>query len=292
MKKLLLGTILIALPIAMAPAATAEVGISIGIALPPPVVFVGPPEVIVIPDTDDVYVVPDVDVDIFFWNGWWWRPWEGRWYRSRYHNRGWAYYRSVPSFYFDVDPGWRGYYRSHDWHGHRWDYQRIPDQRLRQNWRGWHDNRYWQRRGTWGVQGYRPPPRAQKQELRREREVQYRQRPEVQRHEQERREQRNRPQARTPQGREQGRPRVQEPARPQHQPQAERPQRPQQQERSRPQVERPQGPPPQERSRPQVERPRGPQPQERSQPRGPERQGESRREQPQGRPERGDAGPR
>src|SRR5512133_2138408 len=120
MKELFLGTILLALAVVLPVPVMAEVNISIQIPLPPMIVFEQPPAMIVIPDTDDVYVVPDVDVDIFFWNGWWWRPWEGRWYRSRYYNRGWAYYKSAPSFYFDVDPGWRQYYRDHDWHGHRW----------------------------------------------------------------------------------------------------------------------------------------------------------------------------
>ncbi|MGD0663676.1 MAG: hypothetical protein ABSD38_37035, partial [Syntrophorhabdales bacterium] len=42
--------------------------------LPPPIAFQGPPDVIAMPDTSDVYEVPGVDADLFFWNGWWWRP--------------------------------------------------------------------------------------------------------------------------------------------------------------------------------------------------------------------------
>ena len=72
--------------------------VSIGLPLPPPIVFAAPPELMVLPETN-VYVVPDVDVDIFFYNGWWWRPWEGRWYRSRDYSSGWGHYRNVPSFY-------------------------------------------------------------------------------------------------------------------------------------------------------------------------------------------------
>ena len=117
MKKLLLGTMLLAL-ICVVPIPTmAAVGISIGISLPPPIVFAAPPDVIVMPDTNDVYVVPEIDADMFFWNGWWWRLWEGRWYRSQYYDRDWGYYDSVPGFYFDIDPGWRGYYRDHNWYG-------------------------------------------------------------------------------------------------------------------------------------------------------------------------------
>jgi hypothetical protein len=189
MKKLLFGTVVLAL-VMMAPIPTkAAIDIHIGIPLPPPIVFRAPPQVIVIPDTEDVYAVPDVDVDIFFWNGWWWRPWEGRWYRSRYYDRGWGYYDGVPGFYFDVDPGWRGFYRSHNWHEHRWNYQRIPSARLQKNWKTWHDNRYWGGKRTWGVQNYRVPPQPQKQEWRHQREQEYHRRPEVQKHQQWREEQ-------------------------------------------------------------------------------------------------------
>jgi hypothetical protein len=186
MKKVLLGTILLAVviivPIPTMAGVDIEVpgvGIHIGgggrIALPPPIRFYGPPDVVVMPDTDDVYFVPDIDADMFFWNGWWWRPYEGRWYRSHYYDRGWAYYNDVPSFYFDVDPGWRGYSRDHNWYGHRWNYDRIPYQQLHQNWGSWHNNRYWERERTWGVQGYQPRQQQQRQELRHQRQEQYHQ---------------------------------------------------------------------------------------------------------------------
>ncbi len=183
MNKLLSGTIplaLLALAIVIPTHSMAGVDINIGISLPPPIVFQAPPEVIVLPDTDDVYVDPYIDVDLFFWNGWWWRFWDGRWYRSYYYDRGWAYYSGVPVFYFDVDPGWRGYCKDHDWHGHRLEYERISYQRLQQNWRSWHNDRHWERRGTWGVQNYQPRPQ-QRQELRQQRQAQYQERPEVQR---------------------------------------------------------------------------------------------------------------
>ena len=193
MKRLLLGTMLLALAIVVPIPTMAAVDIHISFPLPPPpppIIFPAPPAVIVIPDTDDVYVAPDIDVDLFFWNGWWWRPWEGRWYRSRYHDRGWAYYDAVPKFYFDVDPGWRGDYRDHHWRGHQWNYERIPDKRLKQNWKGWHDNRYWEKKRTWDVHNYRDrPPQQQRQEFRHQREQEYHQRPEVQQHQQWRKEQ-------------------------------------------------------------------------------------------------------
>jgi hypothetical protein len=181
MKRFFFGTILFALvfvfPIPTMAMGRVDVGIIIP--LPPPIIFAAPPELIVIPDTY-VYVAPDVDVDLFFWDGWWWRLWDGRWYRSQYYNQGWGYYDNVPSFYFDVDPGWRGYYRNHNWYGQRWDYERIPNQRLQQNWKSWQNDRRWERQGTWGVKNYQPRPQQQKKELRQQRQQQYQQRPEVQ----------------------------------------------------------------------------------------------------------------
>lgn len=193
MKNILLAALLLALALIVPSPAMAAVDISVNIGLPPAIVFSGPPDVIVMPDTTDVYIVPDIDEDLFFWNGWWWRFWEGRWYRSHYYDRNWRYYSNVPSFYYDVDPGWRGYYRDRNWYGHSWNYERIPHRRLQQNWKSWRSNRYWERQGTWGIQDYRPRPRHQRQELRQQRLHEYQQRPEVQ---QQRRPQDHRPRVR------------------------------------------------------------------------------------------------
>jgi hypothetical protein len=209
MKKLLFTTILLAV-VSFFPVMTmAGVNVSIGISLPPLIVFEAPPDVIVLPDTNDVYVVPEIDVELFFWNGWWWRPWEGRWYRSHYYNRGWGYYNAVPSFYFDVDPGWRGYYRDQNWYGYRWNYERIPTRQLRQNWRNWHNNRHWENQKTWGVQGYQPRPQQQRQEIRYQRQEQYQQRPEV--HQNQQQQQQRQPQVQqNKQQQQQQRPQVQQ----------------------------------------------------------------------------------
>ena len=74
MMRLFSGTLLLALVILFPIPAMAAVDVGISISLPPPIVFAAPPEVVVIPETY-VYAVPDLDVDIFFYNGWWWRPW-------------------------------------------------------------------------------------------------------------------------------------------------------------------------------------------------------------------------
>lgn len=225
MKRLLFGAILLALVMAVPLPTMAQVGVNISFGLPHPIEFAAPPDVIVLPDTDDVYVVPGIDVDLFFWSGWWWRPWHGRWYRSRYYDRGWGYYNNVPSFYFDVDPGWRGYYRDRNWYGRQWNYDPIPHQRLQQNWQSWHGNRYWERQRTWGVQGYQPRPQPQRQELRQQRQQQYQQRPEVQQHRELIQQHQKQPQVQQPRQvqhpRQQPQGKVQQP---QKQPQAQQPQ--------------------------------------------------------------------
>jgi len=138
--------------------ARADVGISVS--LPPLIVFAAPPAVVVIPETY-VYAVPDLDVDIYFYNGWWWRPWDGHWYRSRHYDSGWAYYQRVPSFYAGIPSGWRNDYRNHRWGGHQWNYQRIPHQQLKRNWSNWEKSRHWEKQQTWGVQGLKHGKRSQ-----------------------------------------------------------------------------------------------------------------------------------
>ncbi|MFH2047571.1 MAG: hypothetical protein ABIK92_20780 [Pseudomonadota bacterium] len=164
MKKLLLGIILLPLIIAV-PITTFAMGrvdVGVSIPLPPPFVFAAPPEVVVIPETY-VYAVPDIDVDFFFYNGWWWRPWQGRWYRSQNYNSGWSYYQQVPSFYRGIPSGWRNDYREHRWKGHQWNYQRIPHQQVQRNWNNWEKSKHWEKQNTWGVHGLRPGTKYLKQ---------------------------------------------------------------------------------------------------------------------------------
>ncbi len=250
--------ILLALVIVMPVSTMAGVNIGVGISLPPPVTFAVPPNVIALPDTPDVYVDPDVNVDLYFWNGWWWRLWDGRWYRSHYYDRSWGYYNSTPSFYFDVDPGWRGYYRDHMWQGHRWNYERVTNQQLQQNWKGWHSSQHWAKQGNWGVQGYQPRPQQERQAVRNQRQTQYKQRPEVQREQLQReqkirqpqqRQQQRQPQVRQPQRQQQRQPQVRQPRQQQGQPQVRQPQR---QQQGQPQVRQPQG---QQQRQPQVRQP-------------------------------------
>ena len=160
MKKAMIGTLflLVAALVPLPVRAQIGVGVGINVDLPPPIAFSGPPEVVVLPESN-VYVAPDVEADIFFSQGWWWRPWEGRWYRSRQYDRGWGFYRAAPPpFYRNVSPGWRNDYREHRWRGHEWNHERIPHGEMEHNWRGWERDRHWQQHNGWGVRGMEPRP--------------------------------------------------------------------------------------------------------------------------------------
>ena len=131
MKKLLFGAMLLALAISVPIPTMAGVTVQIGIPLPPPIAFPAPPQVVLLPNTG-VYVAPDLGVDFFFFDGWWWRPWEGRWYRSRNYRSGWGHYNGVPSFYGRVPSGWRDDYRNNRWQGKEWNHQRLAHPQLQQ----------------------------------------------------------------------------------------------------------------------------------------------------------------
>ncbi len=154
-KRLLLGMIFASIAVLPLPA-RAEVNVHIGIPLPPPVILPLPPPLIPLPETN-VYVAPDAKEEIFFHRGWWWRPWNGRWYRSRHYNSGWAPHRA-PAFYSRVPSTWRDDYRKHHWRGHSWNYQHVPHQQVQKNWRTWEKNRHWEKRNYWGVEAMRHQP--------------------------------------------------------------------------------------------------------------------------------------
>lgn len=132
----------IALGLMVGTQGAAQPRVRISIPLPPPIIFHAPPSVVILPQTQ-VYVVPDIAEEIFFSNGWWWRPWQGRWYRSHYYDRGWAHYGSAPSWYRGIPPRWRDDYRDHRWGNGAWNHRPIPHDDLHRNWKVWHDTRHW-----------------------------------------------------------------------------------------------------------------------------------------------------
>ena len=116
----------------------AGVSVNIGVNLPD-IRFFAPPAVVVIPGTY-VYMVPDADVDIMFYQGYWWRPYEGRWYRSRDYNRGWSHIdsRRIPHGLRKLPKDYR----------HRLSprHDLIPNGEVQRNWKKWEKNKYWDKR--------------------------------------------------------------------------------------------------------------------------------------------------
>jgi hypothetical protein len=161
MKKLVFEIILFVSVMILPLPAMAQVSVQASVPLPPPIIFPAPPHVVVLPETY-VYAVPDVQEDIFFYNGWWWRPWQGRWYRSRYYDRGWGHYNRVPAFYSNIHQGWRDDYRNHRWRGHQWDHRPIGHQDLNRNWNGWQRDKHWEKQDRWNVQGLQARPHQPK----------------------------------------------------------------------------------------------------------------------------------
>jgi len=58
-----------------------DIRIRTGIEAPPPVEFAQPPELVPIPGRY-VYFVPDIDLDLFFYQRHWFRPYKKHWFRS------------------------------------------------------------------------------------------------------------------------------------------------------------------------------------------------------------------
>lgn len=142
MKKSLLSlfgvsAVLLALGLVTAATASAEVNVNINVPLPG-LVIPAPPGLVVIPGTY-VYYPPDVDVDIFFYRGYWYRPYRGGWYIANGYNGPWRVVgpRRVPRALISVPPAYR-----HVSQG----YERMPYGHVQRNWRTWERERYWDNR--------------------------------------------------------------------------------------------------------------------------------------------------
>jgi len=121
--------------------ATAEVNVNIGIKVPPPppLVIPAPPPLFVIPRTY-VYFAPKVDVDIFFYRGYWYRPHRGHWYRSVAYNEKWVYIapKKVPVALVNLPPDFR---RVPPGHRH------ISFGEVKKNWKTWEKDKHWEKHG-------------------------------------------------------------------------------------------------------------------------------------------------
>jgi hypothetical protein len=118
-----------------------EVQGSVDIEPPPAYSFSSTPEVAVIPGTY-AYVVPDIGVDILFYQGYWYRPYAGRWFFALSYNGPWVFLapHRVPHVLLSLPPGYRRIPPG---------YHRIPYRELQTNWRRWEDERHWHGHRGW-----------------------------------------------------------------------------------------------------------------------------------------------
>ena len=113
----------------------------------PAVRFAAPPDLVVIPGTY-VYMVPDNEVDVLYYQDYWWRPYEGHWYRSHDYNGQWSYVEPGK-----IPGGLRALpqdYRHHLSTG----FGRIPHEDVKRHWKQWEKEKHWDRRDR-GEQGER-----------------------------------------------------------------------------------------------------------------------------------------
>ncbi len=132
------GAVLLALLVFPSSGAT-RVSVDIQVSLPP-LVISAPPVVAVIPGTY-VYFCPIVEADLFFYAGYWYRPYEGGWYRATGYNGPWVRIiaSNVPQVFYRLPPNYRavsGY-----------QYRHIPYRDLSRNWRTWEREKYWEKHG-------------------------------------------------------------------------------------------------------------------------------------------------
>jgi hypothetical protein len=111
--------LILALAVSVLPAlASAQVAATASLRLELPVVL---PALVVV--TPGVQVVPEVDEEVFFVDGWYWVRQPSGWYRSRSHRHGWVVVpaRAVPARLVAIPAGKYKRYKPakhHDDNGH------------------------------------------------------------------------------------------------------------------------------------------------------------------------------
>ena len=123
-------------------AAQSYAGVHVGIGVNIPIfTFAAPPSLVVIPGTY-AYYAPDADVDIVFYHGYWYRPYEGRWFRAREYNGPWGVIArtGVPGVLIGLRADFHHFYREHP---------RIEYRDFHRNWRSWERNKHWEGNERW-----------------------------------------------------------------------------------------------------------------------------------------------
>jgi len=127
--------------------AVADVRVNLNLG-PPPIAVAQPPEVVLVPGSQ-VYFVPDVDYDVFYYNGYWWSPRGDRWYRARGYDGPWRVVgrRYIPAPVYRVPRDYRRmYYRERHVPYGEWRHRREHWREERGEHRGRGEER-WEHRG-------------------------------------------------------------------------------------------------------------------------------------------------
>jgi hypothetical protein len=151
MKKLIFGTILLAMISVFPAISMADVQINIG--LPPPIIFSAPPDVVVVPSGPSyVYMVPGT-VGLYFYGGYWYRFHGGYWFRANHYSDPWVVIGAPlvpgpvvvipPDYILNMPPGyyriryndfyghWRDWGHARHWHNYQW-----YNHHVKQHWAG------------------------------------------------------------------------------------------------------------------------------------------------------------
>ncbi|PYM91333.1 MAG: hypothetical protein DME04_19495 [Candidatus Rokuibacteriota bacterium] len=90
-----------------------NVGISVGIPAPPPIVMAAPPPVVVVPEAT-VYYVPNATFNLFVYSGRYYAFHNGAWFYATTHSGPWIFIATeqvprpvvaVPVTYYKIPPG-------------------------------------------------------------------------------------------------------------------------------------------------------------------------------------------
>jgi hypothetical protein len=161
MKRIVLLVVALFLVIGMPFAGVASnVSVNVNIGPPPPLEFVAPPDVVVVPSGGtDVYLVPGT-AGLYFYGGYWYRFHGGYWFRAGAYSAPWVPIQVslVPSHVVVIPPDYilnmpPGYHRIHynDFHSHWNDWGRTKHWH-NQNWYKDHSRTHWA-----GQEFHRPP---------------------------------------------------------------------------------------------------------------------------------------
>jgi hypothetical protein len=138
MPKVKLAATLAVIGAFLAAPAFAEMNVNIGIGIPigpaPVVVYQAAPEVVVIPGSP-VYYAPGLNVDVFFYGGYWWAPNGGLWFRANTYNGPWTGIRKPPVYITNMPRDYRQRVVRE---------RRIPYGHLKKHWRDRERNRRWE----------------------------------------------------------------------------------------------------------------------------------------------------